>query len=166
MNGLISSPAPLPDPAGASIAADGWFPPIAVASIRDRVRLGSGAVTHELLVEAIEGGMLHALRELSDWRSARAAEGHGALDQVTTLQLNGRNRAVVLWERIVRYFAAAELFSENRDVSATDRGLDRGQEKENAADEFRRNALAAVADLRSLAVPAGEEVARNRVDLI
>jgi hypothetical protein len=166
MNGLVSSPAPLPDPAGASVEADGWFPAITVASVRDRVRLGSGALTHEMLLEAIEGAMLHAFRELAVWRSARASEGKAALDQVTTLQVNGRNRAVVLWERIVRYFAAAELFAENRDISATDRGLDRAEEKESSADEFRRNALAAVADLRSLGVPAGEEVARNRVDLI
>lgn len=166
MNGLVSSPAPLPDPAQAMVAADGWFPPIAVADVRDRIRLGGGSITHPMLVEAIEGGMLHALRELAAWRSARATEGAASLAEVTALQLNGRNRAVVLWERVVRYFAAAELFAENRDISATDTGLDRAEEKERSADEFRRNALAAVADLRSIGLPEGEEVARNRVELI
>lgn len=164
MTGLISSPAPLPDPEDASVAADGWFPPITVASVRDRVRIGGAAVTHDMLVEAIEGGMLHAFRELSAWRSAHAVAGAAKLADVTGDELNGRNRAVVLWERVVRYFAAAELFAGNPDISATVQGSERGEEKVSAADEHRRNALAAVADLRS--VGALEEVARNRVELI
>lgn len=166
MNGLVSSPAPLPDPEDAAVAADGWFPPVALASVRERIRIGGAALTSPMLVAAIEGGMLHAFRELAGWRTARVLTGATELAGVTGDQLNGRNRAVVLWERIVRYFAAAELFAENRDISATDQGLDRALEKESSADEFRRNALAAVADLRSIGTPDGEGVARNRVDLI
>lgn len=164
MTGLISSPTPLPDPIGATVTADGWFPPIAVSAVRDRIRIGGASIAHDVLVEAIEGGMLHALRELSEWRSARASAGAGGLAQVTDRQFAGRNLAVVLWERAVRYFAAAELFAGNRDISATDQGADRGEEKENVADEHRRNALAAIADLRSIG--ADQEVARNRVELI
>jgi len=166
MNGLVSSPAPLPDPQDAVVVADDWFPPIAVADIRARIRTGGGAVGHALLVEAIEGGMLHAFRELATWRTARVLAGATELADVTTETLNGRNLAVVLWERIVRHFAAADLFAENRDISATDQGIDRALEKETAADEYRRNALAAVADLRSIGVAPGAEVARNRVELI
>lgn len=166
MTGLISSPAPLPDPEGAEVVADGWFPTVAVAEIRDRLRLGGGSITNLMLVEAIEGGMLHAFRELADWRTARVLAGATGLAQVTSDTLNGRNRAVVLWERVVRYFAAADIFAENRDISATDQGLDRSAEKESSADEFRRNALAAVADLRSIGVPPEQEVTRNRVELI
>lgn len=166
MNGLVASPAPLPDPEDASVVADGWFPPVSVASVRGAVRLGGGSISHAMLVAAIEGGMLHAFRELADWRSARAGEGAAALADVTDLQINGRNLAVVLWERVVRFFAAAELFAENRDISATDSGLDRAMEKENSADEYRRNALAAVADLRSIGAAEGQAVARNRIELI
>jgi hypothetical protein len=68
---------------------------------------------------------------------------------VTDQTLNGANLAVKLWERIVIYFAAADLYAGNRDISATDQGLDRALEKDTAADEARRVALAAVADLRS-----------------
>jgi len=163
MNGLVSSPAPLPDPANAVVVADGWFPPIALADVRDKIRIAGASISNPMLVEAIEGGMLHAFRELADWRTLRVLSGALVLERVTTDTLNGRNRAVVLWERIVRYFAAAELFGENREISATDKGLDRALEKENSADEYRRNALAAVADLRSI---GGEDVPRNRVDLI
>lgn len=166
MNGLVASPAPPPDPEDASVVADGWFPAVSIAGVRGAVRLGGGSITHDMMVAAIEGGMLHAFRELAEWRSARESEGAVVLADVTTLQINGRNRAVMLWERIVRFFAAAELFAENRDISATDSGLDRAMEKENSADEYRRNALAAVADLRSIGAAEGQEVARNRVDLI
>jgi hypothetical protein len=80
--------------------------------------------------------------------AARAAAGIASLDQVTDQTLNGANLAVKLWERIVIYFAAADLYAGNRDISATDQGLDRALEKDTAADEARRVALAAVADLR------------------
>ncbi|WP_439571169.1 head completion/stabilization protein [Sphingomonas sp.] len=164
MTGLIASPAAPPDPAGASVVADGWFPPIQLASVRDRLRLGAGAIPTPLLTEAIEGAMLHAFRELASWRSDRASEGAESLADVTDLTINGQNRAVVLWERVVRYFAAADLFAENRDISATDQGLDRAAEKESTSDEYRRNALAAVADLRSIG--AATPVPRNRVSLL
>lgn len=163
MTGLISSPVPAPDPEEASIGADGWFPAIALADVRERLRLGDGTVTTARLTEAIEGGMLHALRELAAWRTARALEGHMSLAAVTTDELNGRNHAVMLWERIVRYFAGADLSADYRDVTATDQGLDRAAEKDLTSDELRRRALAAVADLRSI---GGDPVARNRVELI
>lgn len=164
MNGLIASPAPMPDPAGASVAADGWFPPVALSTVRDAVRIGDGAVTTPRLIAAIEGAMLHAFRELSDWRSAHASGGAATLADITVETIGGRNRAVALWDRIVRYFAAAELASMHRDVSATDQGLDRAAEKDVVADEYRRIAMAAVADL--LSIGADVPVARNRVSLL
>jgi hypothetical protein len=163
MTGLISSPVPIPEPAAAQVVADGWFPPIALADVRDRLRLGEGVVTTPRLTEAIEGGMVHALRELADWRSAHAAAGVAQLADVTAQQLNGQNYAVLLWQRIVRYFAGADIAADYRDVTATDQGLDRSQEKDLTSDELRRRALAAVADLRSIGGPA---VARNMVELL
>ena len=163
MTGLISSPLPAPEPIDAMVGADGWFPPIALNDVRDRLRLGEGAVTTARLTEAIEGGMVHAFRELFDWRTARVLAGAVILEEVTDQELNGRNYAVLLWERIVRYFAGADLAADYRDVTATDQGLDRSAEKDLTSDELRRRALAAVADLRSV---GGDPVARNRVELI
>lgn len=164
MTGLISSPVPAPDPPNAVVVADGWFPPVALADVRDRLRLGEGAVTNDRLIEAMEGAMVHAFRELVDWRTARVLAGATELEDVTPDVLNGRNYAVLLWERIVRYFAGADLSADYRDVTATDQGLDRAAEKDLTSDELRRRALAAVADLRSIG--AGEPVQRNRVELI
>lgn len=163
MTGLISSPVPEPDPAAAEVAADGWFPPIALADVRDRLRLGEGAVPTARLIEAIEGGMLHAFRELADWRTARVLAGALELADVTDVEVNGQNHAVLLWGRVVRYFAGADLAADYRDVTATDQGLDRAAEKDLTSDELRRRALAAIADLRSI---GGDPVPRNRVELI
>lgn len=164
MTGLVAYPAPGTDPVAAEVVADGWFPPVKLATVREIPRLGDGTVPTARLIAAIEGGMLHAFRELSAWRSERASAGLTGLAQATALTLNGRNMAVVLWERVVTYFAAAELQGQYRDISATDDGLDRAAEKVLTADDSRRIALAAVADLRSIG--AATPVRRNRVELI
>lgn len=163
MTGLISVPAAPLDPAVTQVMADGWFPPVTLASVRDRLRLGDGIVTTERLVEAIEDAMLHAFRELATWRAARVLAGAAELAEVTEQTLNNENLAVVLWSRIVRCFAGAALAADYRDVSATTTGLDRAAEKDETSDELRRRALAAVADLLSI---GGDPVPRNRVELI
>ena len=166
MTGLISTPVPASEPDDAQVVADGWFPPVRLADVRDRLRLGE-VVTTERLIEAIENAMVLALRELAPWRTARVLEGKADLAAVTIETLNNRNYAVLLWERVVRSFAGAEILAEYRDVSATDQGMDRAAEKDAIGEEYRRRALAAVADLRSVGLPEGEEpVQRNRVELI
>jgi len=164
MTGLIAYPAPPPDSADQQVVADGWFPPVALATARAIPRLGEGTIPTERLVAAIEGGMLHAFRELASWRTERVLAGFATLAATTALSINGRNLAEALWERVVIYFAAAELQGQYRDISATNDGLDRAAEKEVIADDSRRIALAAVADLRSIG--AEVPVSRNRVELI
>lgn len=167
MAGLSANP-PLPiDPANAKVVADGWFPEIPLALVRKSARLGDGSVSTERLVASVEAAMLTAFRQLSEWRTAHALAGAATLDQVTPLSLNNRNQAVALWERLIISLTAADLFAGNRDISATDKGLDRALDKEDSADEYYRRAWAAVADLRSMA-PGGAmvDVPRNRVDLI
>lgn len=162
MTGLVS-PAPIADPAQASVAADGWYPAITLASLRASYRLGEGVTTTGRLTHATEGAMLSAMRELEDWRTAREAAGVAELADVTDRQLNSRNLAVVLWERIIGNLAAAELSDLHRDVSATNDGLDRAEERGMTADDYRRIAMAAINDLRSL---GGDPVSRMKVSLI
>ncbi len=162
MAGLVAPP-PSADPADASIAADGWFPPVSLAAIRDTIRLGEGAVTTLRLKAAMEGAILSGLRDLAEWRVARTAEGAAELADVTVEQVAGRNRAELLWERVVRYYAAAELADQHRDITATDEGLDRAEEKAVTADHYRRLAYAAVSDLASI---GGTPVLRGKVALV
>lgn len=163
MTGLVA-PAPGSDPLDAAVVADGWFPDILLADIRAQVRLGEGVVTTARLVPAIEGAMLSAMRALAAWRSARALEGAAQLADVTAETVGGTNRAELLWQRVIRFYAAAELADGHRDISATDEGSDRADEKVSTADDYRRLAYAAVADL--LSIGATEPEPRNRVSLV
>lgn len=162
MTGLVAPP-PSADPVDASVSADGWFPPVSLANIRDTIRLGEGTVPTPRLIAAMEGAILSGLRALSAWRSARATEGAANLASVTDLEINGRNQAELIWERVVRYYTAAELADQHRDITATDDGLDRAEEKDRTADDYRRLAYDAVADLASI---GGEVVSRGKVSLV
>jgi hypothetical protein len=163
MSGFTSFPEDLPDPDDAQVVADGWFPPVAHARVRALCQLG-GAITNDQLTSAMEGGMLTAFRQLAEWRTARVLAGSADLATVTDLTLNGRNRAELLWERAIAYLASADLAAGNRDISATDSGLTRAAEKDNTADEDRREAYAAINDL--LSIGADEPVQRNRVSML
>ena len=163
MTGLTAPPDNI-EPEGAVVVADGWFPDVKLADVRAAVRLGDGVVTTERLTVAIEGAMLSAFRALAGWRTARILGGAATFDQVTDLQLGGRSQAHVLWERIVRNYAAAELSDLHADITATNDGFDRAQDKRLTSDDYRRLAYAAVADL--LSIGADAPVPRNRVSLV
>lgn len=153
---------------GQVIEADGWFPGIDTDHVRRTIRLGEGVVTNERLAEAIIAGMLSGLKEMAAWRSAHAAAGLANLAAVSDMQLAGEAITLVLWRRIVTFYAAAELVDGHTDVSATDDALDREEDKATQADRYRRKAYEAVADLRAIGLPEGapEPHGRNRVALI
>lgn len=167
MAGLTANPVTPLDPANAKVGADGWFPDIPLALVRNSVRLGNGEVTTDRLRASIEAAMLTAFRQLAAWRSTHVLAGAGELADVTADMINDRNQAEALWERLIISLTAADLFAGNRDMTATDRGLDRATDKEDGADEYYRRAWAAVADLKTFA-PGNTraDVPRNRVELI
>lgn len=166
MSDLISTPPSPASPVDSKIEADGWFPAIDCNALRDRLRLGENVITHARLVAAIEGGMIHAFRQLADWRALQAGAGVAALAEVpdNDIQINGLTRAEIIWERIIRYYAAAELADGNRDLVAADQQSQRNDEKRITADDYRRMGHNAVADLMSIG--AATPVARNSVELI
>lgn len=168
MTGLTAPPDHY-EPDGLMIEADCWFPATSTADVRKAIRMGEGTVTDERLVQAIEGGILSGLRAMADWRTARALEGAAELSDVTEDEINGKNIAELIWQRIVTFYAAAELADMHIDVSATDEAIDRNEEKRDTAGIYRTKAYDAVADLRAIgAVDADAKAlaARNRVELI
>lgn len=165
MSDLISTPPSPASPVNSQVVADAWFPPIKCDDVRDTIRIGEGVVTHARLVAAIKGAMLHAFRQLSDWRSAHADMGIAELADVPDdITIDGEPRAVELWNRIIRYYVAAELADGHRDLVATDQQSQRSDEKRLSADDYRRMAHHAVADLRSIGVDT--PVQRNHAELI
>lgn len=170
MNGFVSTPAAPASPQGSEVAADGWFPDVDVNALRAKIRIGDGIATHERIVSAIEGAMLTAFRALADWRTKQAVAGIAKLEDIGDSEINGKTRAVLIWERIILYYTAAELADTHRDISATDQGTIRADEERRSSDDYRRMAHAAVADLLSIPAPGEDatltKVQRNRVELI
>lgn len=165
MAGIVA-PADNYEPDGETIAADGWFPAVESKAIRSTMRLGDGVVTDARLKSAIEGAILSAFRALATWRAARVLDGAADLSGVTAMEINGINQAVLIWERIIRFYTAAELADLHIDVTATDEALDRSEEKQESADHYRRLAYHAVADMLAIGAPEGETIQRNRIVLL
>ncbi len=172
MNGFVSTPPASVSPEDSTVGADGWFPDVDVNSVRAAIRIGEGVCTHERLVAAIEGAMLTAFRVLSGWRAAQVIAGAASLEDVPNIdvatglnrEINGRPETVALWERIVRYFAGAEVYDLHRDVSATDQGNIRAEDRVFTADDLRRLGHNAISDLASINVAV--KVQRNVVELL
>src|SRR3546814_10217043 len=109
--------------------------------------------------------MLQAFRQLAAWRSIHAAAGVADLAAVPDdITIDGEVRTVELWNRIVRYYTAAELADGHRDIVAADQQSQRSEEKRLSADDYRRMAHHAVADLTSIG--ADTPVHRNHVELL
>lgn len=146
MTGFVSSP-PLPaSPAGASIEHDGFFPPVDVNALRDRLRLPS-QVTHERLVAAVHAAMLTVGRELRVWKLAVAGLAIVNLEDVPSFVIDGQSALMLGYQRAIACFAAAELAETHQDISATGEGRDRAEDLVTTADEHRRNGLHALRDM-------------------
>lgn len=168
MAGLTAPPDNAPAAPGPIIAADGWFPGIDTSAIREKVRIGDGAVTDARLAEATIAGILAGLDAMRSWQAGHKVAGAANLEAVTIANVAGQNLATLLWGRIVMFYAAAELVDGHTDVAATDDALDREDEKRNTADVYRRKAYEAVADLMAIGPRevGAVDLGRNRVDLI
>lgn len=146
MSGFVSTPPAPHSPAGAVVEADGWFPAIDVNAVRDAIRL-RGEVAHARLVAAIEGAIVTVTGELADWQAGHVAAGANSMADVDDRQLAGRNRLELLFERAVRYAAAAELADLARDMTATDAAIQRIDEEAPAAMEMHRLCTLAIRDI-------------------
>ncbi len=171
MTNFVATPSDPETPDNAMVEVDGWFPAISLSSIRATVRIGEGVVTHARLVAAVEGAIITALRALAAWRSAHASAGVASLETLPDIAMAGSTRPVILWQRIIRYYAAAEIADNHRDITATDEGQIRASEENMSADEYRRQAHNAVADLISIRPAHDDDFdpvdgQRNRVVLI
>ncbi|MBK6801638.1 head completion/stabilization protein [Novosphingobium sp.] len=144
---LVAVPSPPASPTGTTVAADDFFPEIDCLAVRDALRL-SDAVTHVRLVEAIRGGLITVLDQLTNWRAARLAEGYANLSEIEPDRIiDDATRLEHLFQRAVRFYAAAELAELHRDVSATEAGQARADIQLLTAADYRRLGIQAVRDM-------------------
>lgn len=129
-----------------SLDNNGFWPDIAPADFREATRL-DGTVTVPRLVQALQVAMADVNRQLADWQLARQDDGATTLDDVTPPIWAAADHYAVLYRRAVYATAHASLLERYRDVSATGEGDERGEAKNEAADDVRRDARWAVAEI-------------------
>lgn len=151
MTGLVSRP-PLRDtvphqaPPPELVTGDGWWPDVDIAALRQVARIDT-TVTPVRLREAAIGAMLSVNDQLADWRAPHEAAGAESLLDVAAPLIDGQSRLVFLYSRAVYALTAADLCETLKDVSATAAGMDRAEELASPADEHRRKADWAIADI-------------------
>lgn len=143
-----TTPAP-PAPAAGIIENDGWFPDIALADMRDAMRL-DGTVTDARLVQAVVDAILQVNRELGAWQALQADAGIAALADVPATRINRESRLLAQYRRAVYSTAKADLIERYRDYDTTATSLSDKKSMEwldEAPGAQRRNAQWAIADI-------------------
>lgn len=144
MSDFIAIPPDPASPAGATVAAGDFWPAIDLNDFRDAMRIGNSVIPDPRLIMAIEGAILTAFDDLSDWQAAQVAAGYATLDEVdaaTPVTVGDGKRAAKLWKRIVYAYACADLTETHRDMTATATGAERGDMIALTADDHKRNAV-------------------------
>lgn len=153
-SGFVSLPPaqdadPPASPAPDVVAGDGWWPDIDLSALREAARLDT-TVPPARLREAAALAMIEVGSQLAAWRAPLELAGAANLQAVPAPQVDGRSQLVLLYSRAVYSTVAADLAERLRDANATAAGLDRAQELLCPADDHRRNARWAVADIQGL----------------
>lgn len=130
-----------------SISNDGFFPNVALADLRMRVKLRD-SVTVERLTDAVCDAVLWANAQLATWRASQQAE---TLADVDAPQINGTSRLLYLYQRAIDAETKAQLVERYRDMDLTGAGDRRVNELDASIGELRRDAIHAIRDF--LGVP-------------
>lgn len=138
--GLEPEP-PAPKPEGI-VNADGWWPDIDLAYLRDTARLNQTKIPTARLREAVQCAILDIGDELDDWRKEQGQ--YSSLADVPAKKVDGQSALVVRWIRAVNACVAADLGERLLGQSSTAAGQDRAAELLTEADLHRRNVVFAV----------------------
>lgn len=131
-----------PDP----ITNNDFWPAIESSDFRAAERIDSG-MTDQRVEQALRAAMADINRQLSGWQEARETEGADTIDDVTTPSWQVPGAYPNFYRRAVYATAHASLLERYRDYSATQDGDDRGEAKNTAADDYRRDARWAVSEI-------------------
>ena len=138
-----------PAPTPGIVENDGWFPDIALADMRDAMRL-DGTVTDARLVQAVVDAILQVNRELGAWQALQANSGIAALADVPATRINRESRLLAQYRRAVYSTAKADLIERYRDYDTTATSVSDKKSMEwldEAPGAQRRNAQWAIADI-------------------
>ncbi|QNH04432.1 head completion/stabilization protein [Pseudomonas sp. B11D7D] len=142
MSGFVAS-APAP---AFTLTNDGFWPDIDANHLRERQRIG-GNVTNARLEEAAVAAMISVNRELRTLKLRYMAQGADTLKDVPAEKIQDVSELVHTYNRAIYSTASAEVAERYRTYSATNTGAAKGEEEEQSADDYRRDARFAIRDL-------------------
>lgn len=124
-----------------------FWPRIGLGDLRSAMRIDQ-TVTHERLRHAATAAVLHVNRQLAAYRSAALQSGLTALAEVKLEDsINGEPVGVYRYRRAVYAYTMAEVMENYADHTATGNSAARADAKQMQADDYRREAHAALADI-------------------
>lgn len=139
---------PTPIDPDAVVSAGPFWPDIALSDFRDAMRIGNSTIPEARVRRAIEGALLTVDADLQNWKGGRISAGYLTLADCPSDQLGSRSKLLMLFERAVYAYAAADLVETHRDITATKTGVDKSEAHELTADDHKRNGVHAVRDLK------------------
>lgn len=130
---------------GPPIKNDGFWPDIDLADLRAATRL-TGNITAERLRAAAIAAMLYVNGELAVYKARLVGEGWSSAEDVGET-IAGAKALVHRYRRAVQCTVQADCAEGYRDWDNTRAGDYRAEGERTAADDFRRNATWAIADI-------------------
>ncbi|SFU80272.1 head completion/stabilization protein [Halomonas korlensis] len=130
----------------ALLTNNGFWPEIDPADFRDAERV-DGTVTAPRLTHALRVALADVNRQLADWQAAQLNDGATTVDDVALPVWAAAGHYALLYQRALYATAMASLLERYRDHSATNDGDERGEAKDLAADDYRRDARWAVSEI-------------------
>lgn len=145
LTGNAAAPATNPTEDGAPIKNDGFWPDIDLPALRASTRL-TGNVTAARLRTSAVAALLFVNAQLAPYRAKQVADGWDRAADVDET-IDGKSMLVHRYLRAVACTVQADLAESYRDWDNTRAGDHRAESETDAADEFRRNAQWALADI-------------------
>lgn len=148
MTDIVSTPPAPSSPAESKVTPSAFWPVIDVNAVRAEINLG-GEIPHERLIEALRDGVICVTDELADWKACQVEAGYSTLIAVPPVeQVDGKTRLELLFLSAVAASAAARLAARNPDLTATDKGSDRADQRRAMADDFLADCTHAIRQIR------------------
>lgn len=129
------------------IENNGFWPDIDPADFRKAERILE-AITAERAEYALRAAMSDINRQLRTWQAQQQEAGADTVADVVPPSWQAPGVYSLLYRRAVYATAHASLLERYREVSATNAGDERGEAKNEAADDYRRDARWAVAEIQ------------------
>lgn len=128
------------------ITNNGFWPDIDPALFRDRHRIDS-TITEGRVIQALGVALRDINRQLADWQVQQLDAGVYASDAVPAEPWQVPGHATDLYRQAIFAEAHARILESYRDYSATRDGDERGEAKNDAAEDYRRDARWAISEI-------------------